>query len=402
MKSLTKTSPEEFSEQFLDLFGAFPGVVFRLQNRNEEFVPTWVGRNFTVVSGYPIETIIGNSIWWTDLIYPQDRPLALAAIETASATGAASCQYRLKHRDGSCRWIREEIRINQCDPADTAIGLIGTWSDITGSRGDDGGLKSPRAVLREAREQVQKANAAKGEFLSVMSHELRTPLNAIIGFSDVILMKTFGPIEPSRYISYVQDINNSGKRLLDLVNDILDVSALESGKFVQQPGPVDVGKICKNGVNLVIDRAEKGKIHLGYHIEPGIPSLIVDKQRLKQILVNLLSNAVKFTPEHGEVILRAGTGPSGGIRFEISDTGIGMDEQDLEIAFSNFGQVDSTLARKYEGSGLGLPLSKGIVEAMQGVLEVRSRPGRGTTVIVQFPRSRSIAPDGAGKPGQYR
>lgn len=400
MNSIAEISPEEFSEQFIDLFGAFPGIVYRLENSNGDLTTTWVSRNFTAVTGYADEIVLGNAAWWTDLIYPQDTERAHDAIERASDTGATSCQYRLKHSDGSCRWIRDEIRIDKSGPNDGTISLIGTWSDITGYRDDDSEGESPQDALQEAREQVKKANAAKSKFLSVMSHELRTPLNAIIGFSDIILMETFGLIGSPRYTSYIQDIRNSGKRLLDLINDILDVSALDSGKLSQRPGTVDIGKICRNCINLVSEQAEKGKLHLGYHIEPGTLSLTADGQRLKQVLINLLSNAIKFTHEQGDVILRAGTGPSGGIRFEISDTGIGMDEQDLEVALTNFGQVDSTLSRKYEGSGLGLPLSKSIVEAMNGVLEVKSRPGRGTTVIVQFPKSRSTVTIDPETPGQ--
>lgn len=375
----------EFSEQFIDLFEAFPGVVYRLQAGDEGPVPAWVSRNFTATTGHPADAIIGTTSWWTELIHPDDRAQALAALGAVTSAGTASCQYRAKHGDGSYRQIRDEIRIDTAADGPAPC-IIGSWSDIT----DLATLNDPQTVLRDALERAEKANIAKSEFLALMSHELRTPLNAIIGFSDVILMNIFGPIGSDRYTSYIEDIRNSGKRLLDLVNDLLDVSTLESGRLKLHAATIDIGNICRTCISHISDKADRGKLKLRCHIAPGTPALRGDNRRLKQVLANLLSNAVKFTPEHGEVILRAGVGPSGGIRFEISDTGIGMDEDDLEVALTNFGQVESSLSRKHQGSGLGLPLAIRLVEALDGVLDVKSHPDHGTTVTVDFPKSRSV------------
>ncbi len=387
-------SIDGFSEQFLDLFPAFPGIVYRLQGSDSGLVPMWVSRNFTAITGHRSDSIIGAQSWWSELIHPEDRERALGALDTVSRTGTASSQYRLRHGDGSYHHIRDEMRIDVTAADGSTPCFIGTWSDITDCGADIAELRKTQTELVAAIEQSEKADIAKSEFLSVMSHELRTPLNAIIGFSEVILMNAFGPIGSDRYTSYIEDIRNSGKRLLDLVNDLLDVSSLGSSRLNLQNTPVDITRLCKNCIDLVTAQVEHGKLKLDCHIEPCTPSLSSDEQRLKQVLANLLSNAVKFTPEPGKITLWAGTGPSGGVRFEISDTGIGMDKQEQEIALSNFGQVDSKLSRKYEGSGLGLPLAKSFAEAMDGVLHIKSHPGQGTTVIVQFPKSRSVTASG--------
>jgi len=243
--------------------------------------------------------------------------------------------------------------------------------------------------VRSALEQAETATRAKSEFLANMSHELRTPLNAIIGFSGTMKSETFGPLG-EKYKEYANDIHNSGGHLLELINDILDVSAIEVGKVELDEENLDVGKVVEATMNMVKGRATEGNIHLTSNTGDGLPMLHADKRRLMQILLNLLSNAVKFTPPDGEVALTASLDRGDAHVFTVRDTGVGMDEKELAKAMSEFSQVDSGLDRKQEGTGLGLPLTQGLVELHGGTIEIECEKGRGTTVTVRFPPERTV------------
>ncbi|CUW39199.1 putative Signal transduction histidine kinase [Magnetospirillum sp. XM-1] len=244
--------------------------------------------------------------------------------------------------------------------------------------------------LREATALAQAANRTKTDFLAAMSHELRTPLNAILGFSEIIAREMFGPVG-ERYRVYGQDINSAGQHLLAMINDILDISRIEIGAFTLCIEPVDPHELADSSLRLVSTRAEAGGIRLAEELPDSLPQLLIDSRRSKQILINLLGNAVKFTPPGGSVTLRGERLGSGGIAFHVADTGIGMSEADIAVALSPFGQVDTGLDRRFEGAGLGLPLAKSLAELHGGCLDIRSIPGKGTTVSVYFPAS-CIAP----------
>ena len=289
-------------------------------------------------------------------------------------------------KDGSEFWAYATIA-----PVKNKDGVIthfvATHEDITMR-------KSAEIQLREATRQAQLASRAKSELMANMSHELRTPLNAIIGFSDSMLAGVFGPLGNDRYVDYMRDIHASGQHLLELINDILDVSAIEAGKLTLRPEVLEAKSVAVSCIKLIQHRANENRVKLEYHVENDIPDVFGDERRIKQVLLNLLSNAVKFTPENGRVSLNIFQGPDGGLRFEVEDTGIGMDEKGIETALMQFGQVDSKLSRKYEGTGLGLPLSKSLIEAHGGDLDIRSRIGHGTTVVVRFPPERTVLPSG--------
>jgi two-component system cell cycle sensor histidine kinase PleC len=239
-------------------------------------------------------------------------------------------------------------------------------------------------ALLSAKEQAELANRAKSEFLANMSHELRTPLNAVIGFASMIQGEMVGPLGTPRYGEYAGLIVTSGEHLLAVINDILDIAKIEAGKFEIHPQPVDVRDAVGSSVQLIRGRAAEGGVGLTVDVSADTPLLLADPVRLKQILLNLLSNAVKFTPAGGRVGLRVRRDDAHGL-IEVTDTGIGMSAQDIAVALQPFGQVDSHLARRHGGTGLGLPLARSFVDLHGGTLSIDSAEGQGTTVRVRLP-----------------
>ncbi|WP_142847420.1 PAS-domain containing protein [Telmatospirillum sp. J64-1] len=265
-------------------------------------------------------------------------------------------------------------------------GFLSTYTDITER------IRTEQ-TLREAKEAAERGNRAKAAFLAAISHELRTPLNAIIGFSECMAAELFGPINNDNYRDYVRDIHDSGNHLLNLINDILDMSKAEAGKIDIHSGPLDLRDCVEAALRILRNRADNAHVKLAAHLAPDLPLLDADERRIKQILLNLLSNAIKFTEEDGMVTVSARLDPEGRMVVEIADTGIGMLPQDISAAMEPFAQIDSRLSRKYEGTGLGLPLTKALVEAHGGFMSLKSTFGQGTTAIVTFPASRVLHGD---------
>jgi signal transduction histidine kinase len=236
--------------------------------------------------------------------------------------------------------------------------------------------------------EAETANRTKSEFLANMSHELRTPLNAIIGFSEVIKLGMFGPLN-ERYRSYGGDIFYSGNHLLELINEILDLSKLEAGQLELHEEDIDVESTIRESRRLIEFQAQKSGVELSEAIEERLPLLRADDRRFRQILINLFSNAVKFTPEGGRVHVSVRR-LNGGIAIAIRDTGIGISPDQIPKALQPFGQIDSKISRKYEGTGLGLPLAKHLVELHGGTLTIRSEVNVGTTVTLILPLHRVV------------
>lgn len=247
-------------------------------------------------------------------------------------------------------------------------------------------LRERAAELEHARDEAQTADRAKSAFLANMSHELRTPLNAIIGFSEMMREEIKGPLDPV-YRDYARDINHSGQHLLAVINDILDLSKVEVGRLQLCEDAVSVGDTIETCRRVVAPMAESAKVSLSINLPQALPVLRVDEVRFKQVLLNLLSNAVKFTPCGGRVNVSARIGAAG-VTVAIADTGIGMKTEDIAVALKPFRQIDSALNRRYEGTGLGLPLAKALVELHGGQLDIRSTVGVGTTVSILLPPER--------------
>ncbi len=244
--------------------------------------------------------------------------------------------------------------------------------------------------LRSAKRQAETANRTKSEFLAMMSHELRTPLNAVIGFAEVISGEFIGPMGNERYRRYAEDILVSGTHLLSLINDVLDLSKIEANKFELHEEDLDVAEICAEIQAIFKPNTISASLELRYQVPANLPRFRGDQRAFRQILINLLSNAVKFTPAGGSVSLKCEMDGQGRLVVTVADSGIGIAADDLATVFEPFKQVDSTLARKYEGTGLGLPLTKRLVEMHDGTMEIESQLGQGTIVRMFFASTRVV------------
>ncbi|MBT5110944.1 MAG: response regulator [Rhodospirillaceae bacterium] len=242
--------------------------------------------------------------------------------------------------------------------------------------------------LRTALDRAELANRAKSEFLANMSHEVRTPLNVILGYSEVIKDQHFGPLHPEKYVEYAKDIHESGAFVLSLVNDVLDMAAIESGQSEIKESSVEIEAIVDFCFRMLKGRAESFKLKLMKEIAQGIPDLRADERMVKQMLLNLLSNAVKFTPEGGRIGVVVTLADDGDLVIAVADNGVGIAEEDQQKILEPFTVGEDALTRSADGAGLGLALTKSMMEMHDGTLELRSNIDVGTVVTLRFPKSR--------------
>jgi len=323
--------------------------------------------------------IVNNDFIFSE-IHPDDVAIYRQALASHLKGDAPSfyCEFRVTRKDKKQRWVRNRGRA-LFDDSGRAYRMTGSVTDVTIR-------KTAEQKMFEAKEIAEIASRTKTEFLANVSHELRTPLNAIIGFSDLMKTEIFGPMGHAKYSDYSHAINESGQHLLSIINDILDVSQVEVGELDFDLEKVLLEPVFESCIRLIHERAEKAGLRLKTKINAGLPALKADPRRLKQILLNLLSNAIKFTPKGGMVSLKAYQTKAGTMVLSVSDTGIGMKAADIPKVMTPFVQVDSKLSRQYEGTGLGLPLTRELVHLHGATIKIRSKPRKGTTVSVYFPK----------------
>ena len=267
---------------------------------------------------------------------------------------------------------------------ETSNGFCAVVRDITA-------WKQTEQALRDAQRNAEQASSHKTEFLAKISHEIRTPLNAIIGFSELMAEERFGPIGNERYKSYLTDINKSGKYVLDLVNDLLDISKIEAGKQELEFESVSLNDAVNEAIAMIQPQANRNRIIIRSSLDDDLPDVVADQRSLKQIVLNVLSNSVRFTHSGGQVIVNTSYNARGEVVLRMKDTGIGMSAKEIDLALQPFQQVASLGRARGDGTGLGLPLTKALVEANRAEFAIQSEPGKGTAIEIVFPPSRVLA-----------
>ncbi|HEV7304796.1 ATP-binding protein [Ensifer sp.] len=251
--------------------------------------------------------------------------------------------------------------------------------------------KRTEEELRNAKRAAETANAHKTEFLARVSHEIRTPLNAIIGFSDMMASEHFGPVGHPRYIEYAGDIGRSGRHVLDIVNDLLDISKIEAGEMELDFGAVEINEAVSEAVSLVQPQANSQRVIIRTSLSAAVPNVVADGRSIKQIALNILANAIRFTPSGGQIVVSTSYEANGSVILRIRDTGVGMTRNELEQAMKPFRQVTTGARKRGDGTGLGLPLTKAMAEANRAQFAITSAPNEGTLVEISFPSQRVLA-----------
>jgi PAS domain S-box-containing protein len=336
---------------------------------------------FCRITGYGMDEVIGRNCRF--LQGRDSDPTVIDRLRRAiDQKRPVQVTLRNYRKDGKTFW--NDLHISPVIEVDGSVRqFVGIINDVTAR------MRTEES-LREAKNQAELANRSKTEFLANISHELRTPLNAILGFSEVMKLGLFGPLGAEQYGGYVSDIHDSGQLLLSLINDLLDLSKIEAGRYTLMLERCTLEGLVDSATRLVRDRATIGKLKLKSRIAPDTPDLWVDRRAALQIFSNLLTNAVKFTPKGGKVSINVAplpvlAGQPVFIAITVTDTGIGIDKADIPKVLSAFGQVDNAMSRQQQGTGLGLPIVKALVELHGGRLEIESELGQGTSVTVTLP-----------------
>jgi PAS domain S-box-containing protein len=345
-------------------------------------VVTYVSERFGEMVGAPPQSIIGmdgDKFIRENVASPEHLEAYLGAMLNEREFRGIQIAVT---RGGATRYWSVSARPN-LDADETFLGYRGASSDITNTVRDE-------LMLREAKLRAEIANRAKSEFLANMSHELRTPLNAILGFSDIIAEQSLGPEAIERYSEYAVDIHKSGRHLLAIIDDILDLAKIEAGRTELAESEVSLPRLTDMFRTFLDHRFKECGIAFETDIPEDAPSIWIDKRKFAQIFINLLSNALKFTPRGGKVALTAVQSADGSLAISVRDTGIGIAPEDMQTVLAPFGQVESAFSRRYHGAGLGLPIARSLIELHGGTLAIESALGLGTTVTVTLPATRVI------------
>ncbi|MGH7537028.1 MAG: response regulator [Gemmatimonadales bacterium] len=365
---------------------AFSPTVIYLLDVNEGGVqPAWVSDNFTRMTGHDAAEALRPG-WAEAQFHPEERDRLRGELPALLRQDRFTREYRFRMKNGRYAWIRDESRVLR-DASGKPVQILGALLDITER-------VHAEAQLRQTRAAAETANLAKSEFLAKMSHELRTPLNSIIGFSEMLHDQTYGPVNEKQR-RYVENVLASGRQLLQLINDILDLSKVEAGRMDLTPAAVDVAADLAEVRTLMESLAVQKRQTIDVEVQPGLPPLVADPAKFRQIMTNLLSNAIKFTPDGGRIRIMAGREVGGeGLEVAVADSGIGIKPEDLQRVFKEFEQLDSAYVRQQQGTGLGLALTRKLVELHGGRIHVESEVGRGSTfrIVLPFRAAARVAP----------
>lgn len=362
-----------------------PGALFqRVRDAEGEVAFTYASAGLSDLLDLSPEQLLDDADSFFTRVDAPDRARVAEAFEKAGrASKPLEVEYSWTRGSGRRVWVRCIARAHSGDDGTTV--WEGMLLDVTVR-------KDATLELTAAKEAAEAANHTKSEFLANMSHELRTPLNAIIGFSEVIMTELLGPLGTPSYRDYARDINGSGRHLLGVINDILDLSKIEAGQHALNETTVDLCQAIRECLKLAPRRNDAQPLPESIVVEcpADLPAVRADDRKIRQILINLLSNSSKFTPSDGRIVVSARRQVGRGISVSVEDSGIGMSEDEVRIALSPFGQLEGSMARKFEGTGLGLPLSQSLIELHGGTLHVESKKGAGTKVTIAFPEERII------------
>ena len=336
---------------------------------------------------------------WGQIVHPADRDRLFALLRKLVAEGGSGAfEGRFRREDGGFRTVQVLVEAIREVPAGRTTAILGAVADVTARRRAEQEAQELQDRLLAVNQELAAALRLKDEFLSSMSHELRTPLNAILGLLQGLREEVYGRPEP-RLLRAAGIAEEAGRHLLDLISDILDLSKVQAGRLALECGVVPVRTLCETSLHMVEKQAERKRIRLELDLDPGVPTVVADGRRLKQIVVNLLSNAVKFTREGGNVRLSTrAERECGRVAISVADDGIGIAEETLPRLFRPFSQVESGLARHHAGTGLGLSLVLGLTTLHGGGVEVMSRPGEGSTFVVRLPWPGASAGEAAPSP----
>lgn len=347
------------------------GVVVRV---NDSFIRTY---------GWTRDELI--NIEFSELVTHDDRERARVNHKKFISVGVRSSgELKIIRKDGSVAnvlFTSATLELSQ-----NRKFLVTTVMDITLR-------KQMEQSLRYAKEQADSANRAKSAFLANMSHELRTPLNAIIGFSEMMMKETFGALGSPKYKEYLGDVHLSAEHLLEIINEVLDMSKIEAGRLELFEEEINLGELISSVVRMMASRVFSGGTQINTDLMPKLPKMWADHRLVRQMLINLMTNAIKFSPNGGVIHVRAGLLEDGRLEIRISDQGIGIEKHKIRQALEPFGQVSEKPEKRdlrYQGTGLGLPLTKAMAELHDGTLDIESEPGVGTTVILNFPPYRVV------------
>jgi len=342
-------------------------------------------------SGYNVEAHLTNPDLWLEVIHPEDRGRVRDKYEPGSAHDErVYLNYRVVDRNGTVHWIKDDVHFLFSDSGRPVL-MEGVLTDITALKNAQAALEEQIQIVEEANIRLRELDRLKSNFLANVSHELRTPLNSIIGFAELLVDGLAGEMNDQQ-LDFISDIHSSGKHLLSLINDILDLSKIEAGRLEIHPEPFKFIELAAETEASITHLFQQKQQTLRFEIADNLPELNADRIRIKQVLLNLLSNAHKFTLGNGLITLQAGLLDESAILVSVSDTGIGIAEEDFDSVFKEFQQVDSSATREIQGTGLGIPISKRIIEKHGGRLWVESILGEGTTFSFILPLAGPSAP----------